>query len=139
MFLSLIRCIQDFALTKVSIINSFLTPANKIFLNNIQVFPSIFKSLLCVVLVARSCPTLCNPMEVLCSPPWSSVHGILQARILEWGAISFSRVSSRPRDQTCVSWIGAGGFFTTQRGRMAQYDLKSLFKVVLTPVKIILI
>ena len=39
--------------------------------------------------VAQSCPTLCDPMD--CSPPGSSIHGILQARILEWGAISFSR------------------------------------------------
>jgi len=46
------------------------------------------------------------------SPPGSSVHGILQARILEWGAISFSRRSSRPRDQTQVSCI-AGRFCTT--------------------------
>ena len=48
------------------------------------------------VLVAQSCPTLCDPMD--CSPPGSSVHGILQARILEWGAISFSRGSSQPRE-----------------------------------------
>ena len=41
---------------------------------------------------------LCDPMD--CSPPGSSVHGILQARILEWGAISFSRGSSQPRDRT---------------------------------------
>ena len=41
-----------------------------------------------------------------CSPPGSSVHGIFQARILEWVAISFSRGSSRPRDGTCVSCIG---------------------------------
>ena len=40
-------------------------------------------------LVAQSCPTLCNPMG--CSWPGSSVHGILQARILEWVAVSFSR------------------------------------------------
>ena len=46
-----------------------------------------------------------------CSLPGSSVHGILQARILEWVAISFSRRSSQPRDWTCVSCI-AGGFFT---------------------------
>ena len=39
--------------------------------------------------VVQSCPTLCDPMD--CSPPGSSVHGILQARILEWVAISFSR------------------------------------------------
>ena len=43
--------------------------------------------------VAQSCPTLCDPVD--CSPPSSSVHGILQARILEWVAISFSRGSSR--------------------------------------------
>ena len=45
--------------------------------------------------VAQSCPTV-PPVD--CSPPNSSVHGILQARILEWIAISFSRGSSRPRD-----------------------------------------
>ena len=53
--------------------------------------------------VAQSCPTLCNPMD--CSLPGSSIHGILQARVLEWVAISFSRGSSQPRDQTRVSWI----------------------------------
>ena len=46
--------------------------------------------------VAQSCPTLYNPMD--CSLPGSSVHGIFQARILEWVAISFSRRSSQPRD-----------------------------------------
>ena len=44
----------------------------------------------------QSCLTLCDPMD--CSPAGSSVHGILQARILEWVAISFSRGSSRPRN-----------------------------------------
>ena len=53
--------------------------------------------------VAQSCPTLCNPMD--CSLPGSMVHGIFQARILEWAAISFSRGSSQPRDQTWVSCI----------------------------------
>ena len=48
--------------------------------------------------------TLCDLMNY--SPPGSSVHGILQARILEWGAISFFRGSSRPRDQTQVSCVG---------------------------------
>ena len=52
---------------------------------------------------------LCNPTD--CSPPGSSVHGILQTRILEWGAMPFSRESSWPRDQTRVSCI-IGGFFT---------------------------
>ena len=46
----------------------------------------------------------CDPLD--CSPPGSSVHGISQARILEWVAISFSRGSSWPRDWTHVSWIG---------------------------------
>ena len=50
------------------------------------------------------CPTLCDPMD--CSLPGSSVHGILQARILKWIAISFSRVPSGPRDQTFVSCTG---------------------------------
>ena len=61
------------------------------------------------VLVTQSCPTLCSPMD--CSPPGSSVQGILQARILEWAAIPFSRGSSLPRDQALVSCI-AGRFFT---------------------------
>ena len=53
---------------------------------------------------AQLCMTLCHPMD--CSPPGSSVHGILQARILEWVATSSSKGSSRPRDQNCVSYIG---------------------------------
>ena len=48
------------------------------------------------VLVTQSCLTLCDPMD--CRSPGSSVQGILQARLLEWVAISFSRGSSRPRD-----------------------------------------
>ena len=55
-------------------------------------------------LVAESCPTLCDPMDY--SLPISSVLGIFQARILEWVAISCSRGSSPPRDQTHVSCIG---------------------------------
>ena len=46
--------------------------------------------------VTQSCLTLCDPM--VCSLPGSSVHGIFQARVLEWGAIAFSRRSSQPRD-----------------------------------------
>ena len=66
-----------------------------------------------VCLVSQSCPTLCDPMD--CSPPGSTVHVILQARILEWVAIVFSRGSSQPRDRTCASVSPAptGGFFTT--------------------------
>ena len=53
---------------------------------------------------APSCLTVCNPMD--CSLPGSSVHGMFQARILVWVAISSSRGSSQPRDQTWVSYIG---------------------------------
>ena len=62
-------------------------------------------------LVTQSCPTLCNPMD--CSPPGSSVHGVLQARILERVAISSSRGSSWPRDQMHTSCT-TDGFFTTE-------------------------
>ena len=58
--------------------------------------------------VAQSCPTLCNPVD--CSLPDSSLRGILQARILEWVAISFSRGSSQPRDRTQVSHIAGRCF-----------------------------
>ena len=51
--------------------------------------------------VSHLCPTLCDPMD--CSLPGSSVHGISQARILQWVAIFFSRGSSQPRDHTWVS------------------------------------
>ena len=61
------------------------------------------------VLIVQLCLTLCNHVDY--SPPGSSVHGILQARILEWVAVPSSRGSSWPRDQTWVSCI-AGRFFT---------------------------
>ena len=60
-------------------------------------------------LATQLCPTLCDPMD--CNPPGSSVHGISQARILEWVAIFFSRGSSWPRDWIQVSRI-TGWFFT---------------------------
>ena len=60
--------------------------------------------------VAQSCLTLCDPMDCRRSLPDSSVHGILQARILEWVIISFSRGSSRLRDRTRVSCIGGRCF-----------------------------
>ena len=55
-------------------------------------------------LAIQACLTMCNPMD--CGPPSYSVHGISQARILEWAAISFSRGPSSPRDQICISCIG---------------------------------
>ena len=57
------------------------------------------------VKVSQLCLTLCNPMDYI-------VHGILQARTLEWVAFPFSRGSSQPRDQIQVSCF-AGGFFTS--------------------------
>ena len=70
---------------------------------------SLFQHQSVKVLVAQLCLTLCESMDY--SPPGFSVHGILQTRILEWVAISFSRGSSRPGDWTRVSCI-AGKFFT---------------------------
>ena len=68
------------------------------------------------VQVTQLCLTLCDPMH--CSPPGSSVHGILQARILEWVGIPFSRGSFRPSGQTQVSCI-ADKFFTIWATRKA--------------------
>ena len=64
------------------------------------------------VQIAQSCPTLCNPMNYI-------VHGILQARILEWVATPYFRGSSQPRNRTQVSHI-AGRFFTSWATREAQ-------------------
>ena len=58
----------------------------------------------CCCSVIKLCPTFCNPMDY--SPPGSCVHGVFQARILEWVAISFCRGPSRTRDWTCVSCVG---------------------------------
>ena len=55
----------------------------------------------------QSCPTLCNPMD--CSLPGSSVHRILQAGILEWVAISYSKGPSKPRDRTWVCYVSCIG------------------------------
>ena len=73
--------------------------------------------------VTQSCPTLCFPVN--CSLPGSSIHGILQARILEWVAISFSRVSSRPRDRNRISCIGGRRFNLWATKEAPSYKLKS--------------
>ena len=67
---------------------------------------------ICVLcLVAKSCLTLCDPTD--CGPPGSSVHGILQARILEWVAVCPSKASSQPKEPASpMSPSLAGGFFT---------------------------
>ena len=77
--------------------------------NLLYIFACISPPLL--LLVIQSCPTLCDPMD--CSLPSSSVHGILQARILEWVATSFSRGFSQPRNWTLYLASPAGRFFTT--------------------------
>ena len=84
---------------------------------NYQWLSSFAVSVLCC---AKLCLTLCNPVG--CSPPGSSVHGILQARILEWVAMASSRGSSQPRDQTHIPCISctAGGCFTCWATREAQ-------------------
>jgi len=73
---------------------------------NLNILLSDLKA--CVhVQLFQSCSTLCNLVD--CSPPGSSVHGILQARILEWVAMPFSRGSSRSRDRTHASYISSIG------------------------------
>ena len=70
----------------------------------------------------QSWAALCNPMD--CSPPGSSVHGILQVRILEWVAMPSSRRSSQPRDRTQMSHVSCIGsrFFTTSSIWKAQFS-----------------
>ena len=65
----------------------------------------LWSSLKMKVKIAQSYLTLCDPMDY-------TVHGILQARILEWAALPFSRGPAQPRDLMQVSWI-VGGFFTS--------------------------
>ena len=85
-----------------------------------------------IFLVTKSCPTLCDPMD--CSPRVSSVHGISQdgisqARILEWVAISFSRVSSQPQDQTWVSHTVRRCFYClSHQGSLSVIKIQCNFK-----------
>ena len=83
------------------------------------------------VLVIQMCLTLCNPMD--CSLSGPSVHGILQAKILEWIAIPFSKESSWSRDQTPISFI-AGRFFTVLATR--EVLLTAIHKFNSIPIKI---
>ena len=69
--------------------------------------------------VAQSCLTLSDLMD--CSLPGSSVHGIFQARMLEWAATSFSRGSSQPKDGTQVSRIAADSLFSESPGKSSKY------------------
>ena len=70
--------------------------------------------------VAQVCPTLSGPMD--CSLAGSSIHGIFQARVLEWVAMPSSRGSSQPRDQTQVSHT-AGRLFSVSATREASLDM----------------
>ena len=72
--------------------------------------------------VTQSCPTICDPMDS--SLLGSAIHGIFQARILEWAAISFSRGSSQPRDRTQVSSIAHRGFtvWATRKANISIWD-----------------
>ena len=100
-FLSVCEKVEGFYLCMQIIIDGFW---------NLQVaFPFHWR-------LAQSYPTLCSPMD--CNLSGSSVHGIFQARVLEWVAISFSTGSSQPRDQTQVSCI-AGSHFTIWAPREA--------------------
>ena len=86
--------------TKVRILSiPEFTPIQRVFLRLIN------KG--CECMRTQLCPTLWDPMD--CSPPGSSVHGIFQAIILEWVAISYSRGSSQPKDQTCISYMSCNG------------------------------
>ena len=84
---------------------------------------------------AQSCLTLCDPLDW--SPPGSSVHGIHQARILEWASISYSRGSSQPRDWTCTSCISRiGRQFLYHQCRFPVYLSPPSLRI-LCPVKVL--
>ena len=93
---------------------------NKLHILYIYIYIYIMK-----VLVAQSCLTLCDPMD--CSPPGSSVHGILQVRRLEWVAIPFSRGFSWPKDWT---WVlhSAGRLFTDWATREDLFIYSFIYK-----------
>ena len=85
-------------------------------------------------------PTLCDPAD--CSQPGSSIHGILQARILEWVVISFSKESSQPRDQTSISCIGRWQSWNVALITLGGSDVQRIFffffslgKMFLTPLE----
>ena len=81
---------------------------------------------LCVCLVTQSCPTLSNPAD--CSPPGSSVHGILQAGILEWVAMPPSRGSPLPKDgTTCLLHEQAGSLPLAPPGKTSNWLLLDQF------------
>ena len=83
------------------------------------------------VKVAQSCLTLCNSMDS--SPPGYPAHGILQARILKWVAIPFSKGFSQPRDQTQVSCIAGRHFYPPPPHTVAQLGIRRFTDLVQKP------
>ena len=120
------------SLLKLMAIESVMPSDHLILCRLLLLLPLVFPSIPwnSEVLITQSCLTLCKPMD--CSPPGSSVHGILQTRILEWIVISSSRGSSRTRDWTWVSWI-SGRFFTIWATREAWF-LNAIFSMCLQQV-----
>ena len=89
------------------------------------------------VLVAQSCLTIWDPKD--CSLPGSSAHGILQARMLKWITISFTRGSSQPRDQTPVSHIArGGGLFISWATREAQSGEQLQTQIIISTINVML-
>ena len=82
---------------------------------------------ICYCLFAKSCPNLLQPLD--CSPPGSSLHGISQARILDWVAISFSRGSSPLRNKTSIFWV-SGRFFITKPPVKSNIEILSSYKYI---------
>ena len=84
----------------------------------------------------QSCLTICDPTDY--SPTDSSVHGILQARMLEWYVIPSFQESSPPRDQTCVSYISciAGGFFPAEPPGKPEIAITKSLQMVIAAMKL---
>ena len=73
----------------------------------VPTFPELWSRACVCAKSLQLCLTLCDPMD--CTPPGSSVHGIFQARILEWVTRPFSSRSSQLRDRTCISYVSCIG------------------------------
>ena len=83
---------------------AFQKKTEQILLHNLELPWNEYFDTICDCSVVQLYPILCDPMDY--NPPGSSIHGMSQAKILEWVAISFSRGSSQPRDQTCFGrWM----------------------------------
>ena len=79
----------------------------------------------CVCVCTQSCPTLCNPLDY--SPQGSSVHGIFQARILEWIVIPFSRLFQYVNNQTQTTKLGRGEKLHRSKGITAEEHFQKMF------------